>query len=125
MTLLKQFHLLFFSSIAPLPPLLHYSQSLYNRVEAFGNAKVLNSWGGFYEYNTSDQNGIIGFHPKHRNLLILNGFSGHGLQQAPSVGKAGMELLTEGKFKEGSIDWSRFDLERFEEGRLVFEEGIV
>ena len=54
---------------------------LYERCEAFGEVKVLNQWAGWYEYNTEDQNGIVGFHPDCKNLVLANGFSGHGLQQ--------------------------------------------
>ncbi|GMH87014.1 hypothetical protein TrVE_jg13482 [Triparma verrucosa] len=97
---------------------------LYERCEAFGGAKVLNQWAGWYEYNVKDQNGIVGFHPDCSNLILANGFSGHGLQQSPAVGRAVSELVEDGKFR--TIDLDRFKFERFEEeGGLIFEEGIV
>ena len=83
---------------------------LYERCEAFGEAKVLNQWAGWYEYNTADQNGIVGFHPDCANMVLANGFSGHGLQQAPAVGRAVAELVEGGGFR--SVDLGRFKFER-------------
>lgn len=48
------------------------------RVPAFESIKVKSAWSGFYEFNTFDENGIIGPHPYYHNLLIATGFSGHG-----------------------------------------------
>lgn len=55
--------------------------SLATRVPAFEALRVQSSWAGFYEYNTFDHNGIIGFHSEIRNMMICSGFSGHGIQQ--------------------------------------------
>ena len=54
--------------------------SLYEYVPAFGEIKVKTSWSGFYDMNLLDQNAIIGYHPDIENLVLANGFSGHGLQ---------------------------------------------
>ena len=52
--------------------------SLYARCEAFGGLKVRSAWSGFYEYNTLDQNALLGRHPHVPNLVLCTGFSGHG-----------------------------------------------
>lgn len=52
--------------------------NLAKRVPAFESIKVKSAWAGFYEYNTYDENGIIGPHPYYNNLFIATGFSGHG-----------------------------------------------
>jgi len=82
-----------------------------------------NAWAGFYEYNTMDENGVIGLHPYYHNLIIASGFSGHGIQHAPAVGRAIMELLIDGEFK--TIDLSRFSFDRMCLGEPLVEKNIV
>jgi hypothetical protein len=69
------------------------------------------------------QNAIIGQHPDIPNLMLCNGFSGHGLQQAPASGRAIAELITEGRFQ--TIDLSRFSFDRILSNKPIFEQGIV
>lgn len=52
--------------------------NLAKLVPDFEAVKVKSAWAGFYEYNTFDENGIIGPHPYYNNLYIATGFSGHG-----------------------------------------------
>ena len=85
--------------------------ALYHRVPAFGDIKVKSSWAGLYEYNTLDQNAIIDFHPEMPNVLMLNGFSGHGLQQAPAAGRAAAELIdNDGRYQ--TLDLTIFNFDR-------------
>lgn len=51
---------------------------LAHRVPKFEAVKVKSAWAGFYEFNTFDENGIVGPHPYYHNLYIASGFSGHG-----------------------------------------------
>lgn len=96
---------------------------LAHRVPIFEAIRREHSWAGHYAYNTIDQNAIIGFHPEVNNLIMANGFSGHGLQQAPAVGRGITELLVEGQYQ--TIDLSVFSFERFNAGKLIRETEIV
>lgn len=66
---------------------------------------------------------MIGNHPYHTNLFFATGFSGHGIQQAPAVGRAIMELIVDGRFVD--IDLKRFGFDRIITNRPVFEQNIV
>lgn len=99
--------------------------ALYNRVPAFGSIKLQSSWAGLYEYNTVDQNCIIDFHPEMSNVLMVNGFSGHGLQHSPAAGRAAAELIYhDNQFESLNLDVFRYD--RLVDGGRgpVLEKGI-
>ncbi len=93
------------------------------RVPAFDAIRVTNAWAGYYEVNTVDHNAILGPHPEIANLLFANGFSGHGLQHAPAVGRAIAELVVHGRYV--ALDLSVFGFERIAAGRRVVERNII
>ena len=85
--------------------------------------QVLRAWAGFYEYNTLDQNGIIGAHPVLNNFVFANGFSGHGIQQSPAVGRAVSEVILDGR--SHSIDLSGFSFQRIVDNKPHPERYVV
>jgi FAD-dependent oxidoreductase domain-containing protein 1 len=98
-------------------------EQLYNRAPGFDAVKVVRHWVGHYAYNTLDQNAILGPHPDLPSLFFMNGFSGHGLQQAPAVGRGLAEHILTGGWQ--SIDLSDLSINRVLQGRAFPEAAIV
>jgi FAD-dependent oxidoreductase domain-containing protein 1 len=93
------------------------------RVPAFEAVKVLKSWAGYYELNTVDHNGIVGPHPSVENVLFANGFSGHGLQQSPAVGRGIAEWIVDGGYR--TLDLTPLAFDRLVDGRRLVELNII
>lgn len=94
-----------------------------HRVPLFDQLKLVSGWAGLYEINKWDYNGIIGRHPAISNFFMAVGFSGHGFQQAPAVGKALSELIRLGHYQ--TVDVSSLSYERILRGKKVLEEEVV
>ena len=84
------------------------------------DAAVEHAWCGLYEM-TPDRHPILG--PAAPGLILANGFSGHGFQHAPIVGKLIAEMLTEGE--ASTVDVRSLALERFARGDLVVESHFI
>ena len=97
--------------------------TLANRVPAFEAIKLIRAWAGHYDYNVLDQNVILGVAPHVPNFLMANGFSGHGLQQSPAIGRALSELVTFGTYR--TLDLRRFSYERVLNGQAIREANVV
>jgi glycine/D-amino acid oxidase-like deaminating enzyme len=93
------------------------------RIPAFEAVKVVNEWAGQYDYNTLDQNAITGPHPEIGNFLFLNGFSGHGLQQSPAMGRATAEWILHGGYR--TLDMRPFHYDRVAAGQALVEAAII
>jgi len=97
--------------------------TLAQRIPAFEAIKLVRAWVGHYDYNTLDQNAILGPHPEVGNFYFANGFSGHGLQQSPAVGRAVAELIAYGAYR--SLDLRRFGYERVLKNLPILELNVV
>jgi len=96
--------------------------TLAARVPAFAAIKLVNAYACHYAYNTFDQNAILGPHPEVANLHFANGFSGHGMQQSPAVGRAIAETVAYGGFR--SLDLARFGYARLASGAAIREQNV-
>jgi len=91
-------------------------------VPAFDTLKLIRGWAGLYAVNRADSNAILGEWPEIRGLFLANGFSGHGLQQAPAVGRYLTEVILG---KEPVLDLSIFSPQRILENKPLSEMGLV
>jgi len=96
---------------------------LAHRVPAFEALRIENAWAGYYEMNLFDHNALLGAHPAVDNLLFATGFSGHGMQQAPAVGRGIAELIVHGAYR--SLDLSVLSVARLAEGRRILESNVI
>ncbi len=101
----------------------HLWPALAHRIPAFEEARLERAWAGYFEMNTFDHNAILGPHPQLDNFLFMNGFSGHGMQQAPIIGRAIAELILHGRFD--TLDLSELLYSRIPENRPLREANVI
>jgi FAD-dependent oxidoreductase domain-containing protein 1 len=93
------------------------------RVPAFDALRVTSSWAGYYEMNSFDHNGLVGPLAPYTNAYTACGFSGHGLQQAPAVGRGLAELIATGEYL--TLDLSPLRVSRVADGRPLLEKNVI
>ncbi|MDP9298349.1 MAG: FAD-binding oxidoreductase [Actinomycetota bacterium] len=98
--------------------LLPTALRIFPPLEAAG---VASTWCGLYEM-TPDRHPIVGPSPVG-GLYLANGFSGHGFQHAPVVGKLLAELIVDGRAR--TVDVAGLALERFARGEQTPEGHVV
>ncbi|MDZ7867324.1 FAD-binding oxidoreductase [Acidovorax sp.] len=116
------------ADFAPLEPEYHAFEEhvwplLAERIPGFEALRMQGAWAGYYEMNTFDHNAIVGLSPACDNLVFANGFSGHGLQQCPAVGRGVAELLLTGAYQ--SLDLSPLSITRIAENRPLLEKNVI
>lgn len=97
--------------------------ALAARVPDFEAIKRGRAWAGHYDMNLFDANALIGPVPGTANVLLANGFSGHGLQQSPGVGRAIAELVVHGRYT--TLDLAELSPARLIENRKLIEKNVV
>ena len=109
------------------PDYAEFDEALWTRmarrVPAFEALRVERAWAGYYEMNLFDHNAIIGAHPALPNLWFANGFSGHGMQQAPAAGRGVAELILHGGFR--ALDLAPLGFARVIANRPLREANII
>ncbi len=97
--------------------------ALAARSPAFEAIKMQAMWAGHYAYNVLDQNAVTGAHPEVSNFYFANGFSGHGVQQAPAIGRGVAELVALGGYK--TLDLSPLGYERILRNEPLRERCVI
>ena len=101
----------------------HAWPAIATRIPQFESIRVITEWAGHYDYNTLDQNAILGPHPEVANFQFINGFSGHGLQQSPAMGRGMAEMLTYGAYR--TFDMTPFGYDRVAQGKPMVEKAVI
>ena len=91
------------------------------RLPLLADLPVQASWAGFYEMSP-DHNALVGETTEPERFLYATGFSGHGFQQGPAVGRHVAELVAGG---EPTLDLSPFSLDRFVSGHPRPEAFVI
>ena len=86
----------------------------------FDQLEVSGGWTGIYAVNTFDGNAILGEWPELPGLFLANGFSGHGFQHSPAMGRHIAQLILG---REPSLDLTRFGPQRIIDGTPVPEHA--
>ena len=102
---------------------MHAWPLLAQRVPAFEAIRMTSAWAGHYDYNTFDQNAFIGPVPGIGNLLLASGFSGHGIQQSPAIGRGLAEHICYGEYR--SIDLAPLSYARYLANAPLRELNII
>jgi sarcosine oxidase subunit beta len=92
-----------------------------HRAPILEGAEINRGWGGLYDI-TPDDNPIIGALPGVEGFFCAIGFSGHGFQQSPTVGRILSELILDG---HTGFDLSPFAYDRFDKITGKAETRVV
>lgn len=96
--------------------------ALATRVPAFEAIRPGRAWAGPYDMCALDHNAIVG-KAGPDGFLLCNGFSGHGLQQCPAIGRGLAELIVDGRYL--SLDLADLGWERVVAGRPLLERNVI
>ena len=97
--------------------------ALAHRVRAFERLRPGRAWTGPYDMNLLDHNAVVGPAGNPENFYLCNGFSGHGLQQSPAVGRGLAELIVHGRYT--TLDLSDLSFARIVANRPLLERNVI
>jgi len=97
--------------------------TLAARIPAFEALRVRSAWAGYYEMNAFDHNALVGALPGWANAFTACGFSGHGMQHAPAIGRAVASFIARGDW--GPIDLGPLSPERLQRNEALHESQVI
>lgn len=97
--------------------------ALATRIPAFEAIRPGRAWAGHYDMNLLDHNAVVGRLGTLANGFLACGFSGHGLQQSPAVGRGLAELIVEGSYR--SLDLGDLGFARLVGSRPLLERNVI
>jgi FAD-dependent oxidoreductase domain-containing protein 1 len=97
--------------------------ALAHRIPAFEEIRPGRAWAGPYDMNLFDHNALIGPVEGVKGFLLANGFSGHGLQQSPAVGRGLAEYVLTGAYQ--TLDLSDLSFARLAANKPVLEKCVI
>ncbi len=111
-----------FSQTPDLDYLAGVWEDAAHRLPRLGEASMKTLNAGLYEVSP-DHNAILGPVPGLPRFLLANGFSGHGMQHAPAVGRAISEVIADGA--SHTLDIGAFSVARFADGPEAPEGRVI
>jgi FAD-dependent oxidoreductase domain-containing protein 1 len=97
--------------------------ALAARVPVFESIRPGRAWAGHYDMCLLDHNAVVGLLPGLTNGFLAAGFSGHGLQQSPAIGRGIAELVIHQTYT--SLDLSPLGCERLITGQRLLERNVI
>jgi FAD-dependent oxidoreductase domain-containing protein 1 len=97
--------------------------ALAHRVPAFEHIRPGRAWACHYDLNVFDHNAIVGRFCGLDNGYVALGFSGHGMQQSPAVGRGLAELIVHGHYL--TLDLAEIGHERVLANRPLIERNVI
>jgi len=101
----------------------HIWPTLAERVPAFEAIRPGAAWAGTYDMNLFDHNAFVGAVPGLDGFYLALGFSGHGLQQSPAIGRGLAELIATSAYR--TLDLSALSIERLKANAPIVERNVV
>jgi FAD-dependent oxidoreductase domain-containing protein 1 len=97
--------------------------ALATRIPAFEAIRPGRAWAGHYDLNVFDHNALVGRLTGYDNAYLAAGFSGHGIQQSPAIGRGLAELIVEGRYT--TLDLRPFGMDRIAENKPLLERNVI
>lgn len=97
--------------------------ALASRIPAFERIRPGRAWAGHYDMSAYDHNAFVGRAPGYANFYLANGFSGHGLQQSPAIGRGLAEVIVHGGYR--TLDLTPMNFARIALNEPILEKNVV